>query len=292
MLAEVKDGVTKVNRLVSLADLEELRGIQYRDDGLRLGASVTLEELARDPGLEEGYPAVVQATNTVATPQVRKLGTLGGNLCQKPRCLYYRHPLFHCYKKGGSICYGATGHSRNLAILEGGMAYIVHPSDMAPALIAVGAEVELLGPEGKRRMPLEEFFVGPAERQLQENVLGLGELVAAVYLPQSRGDTRSVYLKARDREGEDFALVSVAASVRVEDETIADVNIILGGVAPIPYRAWMAEEALKGERIGETDLGQAGNMAVYKARPLRDNGYKVVLAANLVRRALQQLLGK
>jgi xanthine dehydrogenase YagS FAD-binding subunit len=290
LLAEVKDGVITVKRLVSLANLDELKGIERRDEGLRLGAFVTLAELTRDQELADSHPSVVQAAKTVATPQVRNLGTLGGNLCQRPRCLYYRNQLFPCYKKGGSICNGATGYSRNLAILEGGMAYIVHPSDMAPAFIAVGAEVEIQGPQGERRMPLEEFFVGPAERQLHENVLSIGDLVTAVHLPPSKGDNRSVYLKGRDREGEDFALVSVAASVTVEDGTISDVRIILGGVAPTPYRAQRAEEALRGSRVEDADPGQAGAIAVYGARPLKDNGYKVTLAANLVRRALQQLL--
>lgn len=290
LLAEVKDGIERPRRLVSLAGLKELQGVGSQNGHTRLGAGLTLTQLCEDSRLQRDYPMLVQAAYTIATPQVRNIGTLGGNLCQRPRCWYYRHPLFPCYKKGGSICYGATGHNRNLAILGGGASFMVHPSDMAPALIAADAQLEAFGPQGFRIMPLEEFFASPEDQPLQEHVLDKGEVVTSVLLPTPPQNTKSVYLKARDRVSEDFALASVAASVTLDGRTIIKANIILGGVAPTPYRAYLAEESIVGKEIGDLDLQQTANLAVHGARPLRYNEYKVSLTANLVRRALQGLL--
>ena len=290
LLAETKDGLKSPRRLVSLAALKELQGVGRRNGSMRLGAATTLTRLADDSSLQQDYPILSQAARTIATPQVRNLGTLGGNLCQRPRCWYYRHPLFPCYKKGGSICYGVNGYNRNLAILGGGASFMVHPSDMAPALIAMDARLEAFGPHGFRTMPLHDFFAGPNQRQLQEHVLEHGEIVTSVLLPSPPENTRSLYLKAQDRPGEDFALASVAASITLQDNTVTRANVILGGVAPTPYRARLVEDFVLGKKSSDLDLRQAAQLAVQHARPLKFNEFKVPLTANLTQRALESLL--
>ena len=290
LLSETKDGLRSPRRLVSLAALKELQGVGRRNGSMRLGASTSLTRLADDSSLRQDYPILSQAARTIATPQVRNLGTLGGNLCQRPRCWYYRHPLFPCYKKGGSICYGINGYNRNLAILGGGASFMVHPSDMAPALIAMDARLEAFGPHGFRTMPLHDFFAGPNQRQLQEHDLEHGEIVTSLLLPPPPENTRSIYLKAQDRPGEDFALASVAASITLQDNTVTRANIILGGVAPTPYRAGLVEDFVLGKKINDLDLRQAAQLAVQHARPLQFNEFKVPLTVNLTQRALESLL--
>ena len=292
LLSELKDGLRKPRRLVSLAGIEELSGVLWQTDGVRLGASVTLASLVDDERLNSEYPILAEAARAIATPQIRSVGTLGGNLCQRPRCWYYRHPDFPCYKKGGVHCYGANGYNRNLAILGGGASVMVHPSDMAPPLIAMDAGLEAFGPQGRRTMALRDFFAGPNEQQMQEHVLHRGEIVTALMLPKPMVGTRSIFLKAQDRTGEDFALASVAASVSVSDGVVTRANVILGGVAPTPYRAQEAEEYLLDQSVKAVDPSEVAELAVCHARPLRHNGFKVILAKNLVRHAIETILNQ
>ncbi len=292
LLSELKDGLRKPRRLVSLAGIEELGGVRLQTNGVRLGASVTLARLVDDERLSSEYPILGQAARSIATPQIRSVGTLGGNLCQRPRCWYYRHPDFPCYKKGGVHCYGANGYNRNLAILGGGASVMVHPSDMAPPLITMDAGLEAFGPQGRRTMALRDFFAGPNEQQMQEHVLHRGEIVTALMLPKPMVGTRSIFLKAQDRTGEDFALASVAASVSVSDGVVTRANVILGGVAPTPYRAQEAEEYLLDQSVKAVDPSEVAELAVCHARPLRHNGFKVILAKNLVRHAIETILNQ
>ncbi len=292
LLSELKDGLRKPRRLVSLAGIEELDGVRWQPNGVRLGASLTLAYLVDDERLNSEYPILAEAARSIATPQIRSVATLGGNLCQRPRCWYYRHPDFPCYKKGGVHCYGANGYNRNLAILGGGASVMVHPSDMAPALIAMDARLETFGPKGCRTMALQDFFAGPNEQQLQEHVLKRGEIVTALMLPKPPIDTSSLFLKAQDRTGEDFALASVAASVSVSDGVATRANVILGGVAPTPYRAEEAEEYLLDKPVKDVEPSEVAELALSHARPLRHNGFKVILAKNLVRHAIETILNQ
>ena len=292
LLSELKDGLRKPRRLVSLAGIEELDGVRWQTDGVRLGASVTLAHLVDDERLNSEYPILAEAARSIATPQIRSVGTLGGNLCQRPRCWYYRHPDFPCYKKGGVHCYGVNGYNRNLAILGGGASVMVHPSDMAPPLIAMDAGLEAFGTQGCRTMGLQDFFAGPNEQQMQEHVLQRGEIVTALLLPKPPLNTRSIFLKAQDRTGEDFALASVAASVSVSDGVVTRANVILGGVAPTPYRAQEAEEYLLDKPVKAVDPSEVAELALCHARPLRHNGFKVILAKNLVRHAIETILNQ
>ena len=291
LMGEVKEGVVEPATLVSLGSLAVMSGVEHTADGLTVGAITTLAELERDEAITRDYPALAQAVASVATPQIRNVGTLGGNLCQRPRCWYYRSPLFDCRKKGGAICFAVNGSSKYHAILGGVDCYIVHPSDLAPVLVALGADATIAGPRRTRTLPLEEFFVGP-ERDIEaETVLETGELLTRVSVPRPTSGQRSIYLKAMERRTQDFALASVAASLRVSGDVVEHASLVLGGVAPTPWRASDAENALRGAPVADVNAAAVGRLAVDGARPLRDNHFKVRLAASLVRRAIRSLLG-
>ena len=295
LLSEMKDGVVSPERLVSLASLDELKGISQTSNGTTLGAMTTIAEIAESEVIRAGYTALAQAAAGLATPQIRNVGTLGGNLNQRPRCWYYRHPLSVCLKKGGDRCFALEGSSKYLCITGGDRCYIVHPSDTAVALAAFDAEIEIAGPTGMRVLPIEEFFAGPGRDITKENVLAPGEIVTRVYLPPVDGEgqvasSKSLYLKAREREAGDFALVSVAAVLRLDGAGIREARVVLGGVAPIPYRSRQVEDYLTGMEAPEVDPVVAGGTAVPDARPMADNRYKVSLASNMVKRAIAQLL--
>lgn len=290
ILGEMKEGLIGPNTLVSLADQPELEGIEVGSEGLRLGALTTIAQLESHPEIGRSYPALAQAASSVATPQIRNVGTLGGNLCQRPRCWYYRSPLFHCLKKGGATCFAVNGGNKFHAILGGADCYIVHPSDLAVALISLGAEVTISGPSGSRTLPLEEFFVGPDRNVMAETALQPGEIVTLVSVPRTSLDHRSIYLKAKERQAYDFALASVAVAMEVSGGVIRKARVTLGGVAPVPLRVPHVEAVLNGRAADQVDPRTAGELAVRDAAPLRDNGYKVTLTASLVSRAITTLI--
>jgi xanthine dehydrogenase YagS FAD-binding subunit len=294
LLDEIKEGVAAPERLVSLARVPGLEGITEIGEGLTIGAMTTIADIAAHPIIRSRYTALAQAAAGLATPQIRNVGTLGGNLNRWPRCWYYRHPLTRCLKKGGDRCYALAGNSKYLCVTEGDRCYIVHPSDTAVALSALDARIEIAGPGGARTVPIDEFFLSPSQNIARENVLAQGEIVTRVYLanpaPAAAG-RRSLYLKARERESGDFALVSVAAVISLEGDVVRQAAVSLGGVAPVPYRAGLVDQHLQGKAIAEVDPVHAGTLTLPDARPMADNGYKVTLAGNLVRRAITQLLG-
>ncbi len=290
LLGEIKEGVVRARTLVGIDRLRELRDYDVGQDGLRLGAMTTLARIEHDPAISARYPALAQAAASIATPQIRNVGTLGGNLCQRPRCWYYRSPQFHCSKKGGDVCFARDEGNKYHAVIGGGSCHIVHPSDLAVALISLRAEVATAGPTGPRTMPLEDFFAGPDRDITAENVLETGEILAHVHVPATWAGHRSVYVKAKERQAYDFALASVALAVDVNDGTVSHARLTLGGVAPVPLRRVEVEEVLNGARVAAVDSTALGELAVSGARPLKDNGYKVPLVAALVRRALASVL--
>jgi len=223
--------------------------------------------------------------------QIRNAGTVGGNLCQRPRCWYYRHEQAVCIKKGGSECFSYSGMNKYNAILGGGPSYIVHPSDLAPALVALGAEVTLKSKRGERVMPLEQFFTLPSEGSvLRENVLQPDEILTRVRVPAPQGaGWRSTYIKFKERGSYDFALVSVALAARLEGGVIKEARLVLGGVAPIPWRCSKAEKALVGRKLDAETSALAGKVALEGAQPLTYNAYKVPLAQGLITKALRAM---
>jgi xanthine dehydrogenase YagS FAD-binding subunit len=285
LLAELKEYIETPKTLVNLKTLPGMDSIEADASGLKIGALATVADIAMHPTIQHHYTVLAQAAGSVATPQIRNVGTLGGNLCQRPRCWYYRDEATNCLKKGGDICHAVDGLSKYHAILGGDPVYIVHPSDLAPALIALGASLKIVGPEGEKNMSLEEFFTLPAANPFRENVLEPNEIVVEVSVPAPKPNTKSFYLKAREKGAPDFALSSVAGVFEMDGKTCKTASIVLGGVAPAPWRSTEAEAAVTGKMIDEAVSQQAGSDAVKDAEPLNDNAYKVTLTRSLVSRA-------
>lgn len=286
LLGCLRDEVFTADKLVSISGLEELEGIvRTTDGGLRIGALTTISNIAASDEVARGFSGLAQAAQDVASPQLRNQGTLGGNLCQRPRCWYFRGE-FHCTKKGGDTCYALEGENRYHAIFGGDPCYIVHPSDTAPMLVALGAAVKIAGPGGERTVALEDFFVLPEEELHKENVLQPGEMVTEIIVPPSASELVSSYRKVRERGSWDFALASVALALRMSGKRVEEARVVLGGVAPKPWRSPAAEAALVGKQLDAVTTRAAAQAAVADAEPLEQNGYKVLLVKGIVEESL------
>ena len=288
LLTLIKADLAAPERLVNVKALLP-RGIEAKPEGLEIGALATLAEIEEHPVVRDGYAALAQAVSLAASPQIRNLATVGGNLLQRPRCWYFRNARIDCWLKGGEECPARDGQNRNHAILRGGPCYAVHPSDIVPALMAFDAAVRVVGPDGERWIELEDFMQPPTEERRTETVLASDELVTAVRLPPHPEPTRSVYRKAMDRKIWAFALAGVACALRLSGRRIAHARIVLSGVAPVPIRAEAAERELLGREASPDRFAAAAAAALQDARPLRHNGYKVPLTEALVRQALTTL---
>ena len=293
LLGEMKRKIRRVALLVDLKGCGGMSQIENQEgEGLMIGALASVEAIANHPGIKEEYPILARAASQVGTPQLRNMGTVGGNLCQHPRCWYFRHSQFPCWLKGGEKCFAAQGRNHYHSILGTGVCHSVHPSDLAPALIALDARAILTGAEGDREISLEELYRKPDPHPRYATSLKPGELIAAIRVPAGPKGARGVFLKAMDRRAWSFALVSVAARFGMKGRRFVDGALILGGVAPIPWRARGAEEVLRGQEYSESIAQQAAEAAVSGAKPLRDNEYKIPLAKGLILRALNLLAGR
>ena len=289
LLGCLRDGVFTADTLVSLSAIEELRGIRPAlDGGVAIGAMTTLTAVASDSRIAERYPALARAVAAAASPQLRNQGTIGGNICQRPRCWYYRGE-FHCARKGGEKCFAAEGENQFHCIFGGEVCFYVHPSDAAPALVALEAVVRIVGPSGSRSVPIEAFFVPPGKDYTRETVLDPGEIVTEIVLPPQPPGARGTYRKVRARGSWDFALAGAAVVATVTDGRADRVRIVLSGVAPIPWRAPGAERALAGQRLSAKWAARAAAAAVEGARPLAENAYKVEMLRGAVEEALLAL---
>ena len=288
-------GIAGLDRIEAAAVLASAPGAAQAGtaaDGLAIGALVTLDALERHAAGDARWRMLAEAARSIASPQIRSVGTVGGNLCQRPRCWYFRNEHAKCLKKGGAECLAYGGLNKYNAILGGGPSYIVHPSDLAPALVASDARVVLRGARGERTLPLEEFFTLPSEGSvLRENVLAADEILTRVEVPAPARGRRSTYLKFKERGSYDFALVSVALALAVDAGKISDARLVLGGVAPIPWRCGRTEKLLVGRSLDEATSAAAAEDALRDAEPLGHNAYKVPLARGLIRRAFQALAG-
>ncbi|HSD47270.1 MAG TPA: xanthine dehydrogenase family protein subunit M, partial [Pyrinomonadaceae bacterium] len=294
LITTMKDYTTRPTRVVNLKSIRGLDRITSDSKGgLTIGALVTLNQIEEHAGIRKNFPGLAEAAHSVATPQIRNLGTIGGNLCQRPRCWYFRLEEVVCLKKGGSQCYAATGENKYHAIFGGGPSFIVHPSDLAPMLVALGARVAVTGSSGKQVIALDKFFTLPAEGDVRrENVLKNDDIITEIQVPASPFAARSTYLKFKERESLDFALAAVAAAVQLQpNKTVKTARIVLGGVAPIPWRVPDAEKFLTGKIVNRDVLAQAAKIALKDAQPLEKNAYKVPLTETLVRRALAKAAG-
>lgn len=290
LLGCLRDEVFSSTKLVSLASLEELRGIREAADGVRIGALTTLTEVATSPLVHKRYQVLAQAAAEVASPQLRNQGTIGGNLCQKPRCWYYRGE-FNCVRKGGSTCFAMAGQNEYHCIFGGDGCYIVHPSDIAPALLSLDASVRTTGPGGTKTLPIEELYVLPAKDPKKETVLQPNELITEILIPSSPAGLMSSYRKVRARRSWDFALASVALALTLRDGQVAYAHVVLGGAAPVPWRSREVEQAITGKRLDAATIAKAAEAAVTKSRPMEHNSYKVALFKGLIEEQLGTITG-
>jgi xanthine dehydrogenase YagS FAD-binding subunit len=283
-------GVERPALVVDVSQLP-LDRVEETDAGLRIGAAVRNSDLAAHPLVRERYPALSQALVNGASGQLRNLATTAGNLLQRTRCLYFQDVSKPCNKRlPGSGCPAREGEHHGLAILGWSEACVAtHPSDMAVALVALDATVELEGPDGVRSVPLEAFHRLPGDEPQRDTVLEPGDLVTAIELPALALAANSSYRKVRDRASFAFAVVSVAAALEVADGVVRDCRLALGGVAHVPWRAARAEEALRGRTAGEESFAAAADAELEQARPLRDNAFKLPLARALIVRAFTEL---
>jgi xanthine dehydrogenase YagS FAD-binding subunit len=286
----MKADIYAPSTLIDIKRAEDLpRGIKERGPaggGITLGALTTLNEIEHSLLLVKQYPALAEAVSQAATPQLRNMATIGGNLLQRPRCWYFRNSLFHCWLKGGDECQARDGENQHHAILGTSPCVAVQPSDAASALLAYDATARVKGPDGERTISVEELFAEPTEQRRVETTLQPDELLLEIQLPALANGTRSTYLKAMDRKVWAFALVGVAAVARVDSGRIADARVVLSGVAPIPWRARAAEDAMNGQPATTETIAWAADAALREAHPLAHNGYKLTLVRTLLRRAL------
>jgi xanthine dehydrogenase YagS FAD-binding subunit len=290
LLGCLRDGVLGADKIVSITRVDELQGIKGTPDGgLRMGALTTIAEISENPIIMKRYPGLAEAASNVGSPQLRNQGTIGGNLCQKPRCWYYRGD-FHCLRKGGELCYAMEGENQYHAIFGyDKICAIVHPSDTAPALIACGAAVRVVGPSGSRLVPVEGLYVLPKVDVKRETVLKPGEIISEIILPKPAEGSKSSYRKARARRSWDFALVGTAFAVEFKDGKIQKARAVFSGVAPVPWRSNEVEEAITGKKLDAQTVSKAAAMAVKKAEPLEGNEYKVAMLMGLVEEELLKL---
>ena len=284
-----KDRIKRPEAVIDLVGVEELRGITAgADGGLEIGAMTSLTDVAENADVMERYPLLAEAAGLVATPQIRNQGTLGGNIVQDTRCWYYRSG-WPCYRAGGNVCYAATSQSMNRehCIMGASRCVAVSPSDTAPALVALDAEMVVASTSGERTFAAADFFIGPDIDIERMTVLKPGDLLARIVLPAPREGARWYFEKIRDRKSWDFSLVSVASSLRVEAGMIQDARIVVNSVAPYPVRLRAVESAIRGRAPGEETGQMAGEIAVEGARTLRHNDYKVALMRNLVKRSIR-----
>ncbi len=278
-------GMPLPDALVDLTTIPQLRGIQVENNGATIGALTTLSEIVESKELTERFPLLTQSARSVASQLIRNYGTLGGNINQRPRCWFFRGEDFDCYKKGGDICFSVTGDNRYHAIIGGEQCYIVHPSDTAHALLALNAQAKIAGPNGERTIPFDDYFISPGEDILRENVLQPNELMTEVFIPAPAQGTKQAWAKQKNRQVYDFAIVSVAAAFTEANGTWQDGRIVLGGVAPVPYRATVVENQIKGKNI-KNSIQQAAALIRTVARPMSMIAYKVDITKNMLEQTI------
>ena len=288
LLGMVKERIVNPDVLIHLSGIKGLDQVESKGRTVRIGGQITLDSLSRHPLISSRYAVLAEAAASVATPQIRNAGTLAGNVCQRPWCWYFRNG-FPCYKAGGNQCFSVTGENQFHAIFGGGPSFMVHPSDTAPALVALDAKFRIVGPTGERTLTAADFFTLPKQNAVRENALNDDEVLASVEFPESRA--RSTYHKVLDREAWTHAVVSAAIVLDMDKEVCRSARIVLGGVAPIPWRVSEAERLLAGQRLTPELTAKVAEAAVAGANPLAKNRYKVPLTREIVQRTVLALAG-
>jgi xanthine dehydrogenase YagS FAD-binding subunit len=291
LLALMKEEVVVPRRLINIKEITELRGVTSNAQGLRIGALTTLGELADDPNVRGSYPALAEAVREAASPQIRNLATIGGNLCQRPRCWYFRSGLGLLPEDESGKDLVSNGDNRYHAILgNDGPAKFISPSTIVPALIAYGAKIRLEGPKGKRELPLEKFYVIPKTEDEREHDLRPNEVLTEIIIPPADG-WKAAHYEVRQKAAFDWPLGLAAVALKMEGSNVQSARVVLGYVAPTPWLSPEAESVLKGQSVGEETAQKAATAALSNAKPLSQNAYKVQLARVAVKRAILKAAG-
>lgn len=289
LLALMKDYVAQPERLVNVKNLDRTM-TKTPDGGLRIGAAVTIADLAVHPDVTRMYPAMVQAAAEVGTPQIRNAGTVGGNINQRPRCWYFRNEEFDCLKKGGSRCFAVDGENQYHAIFGSGPCHIVHPSSLAVPAIALAARMRVVGPAGEREVPADQYFLMPDRNLFGETVLQPNELMTHLILPAPRAVKSSTY-EVRYKQSHDWPLAAASVALDMNGRTVRGARIVMGSVAPIPWRVEAAERVLAGKAVTEQTAMEAADAAVQGAKAMTQNAYKIQVARTAVKRAIMLAAG-
>jgi xanthine dehydrogenase YagS FAD-binding subunit len=291
LLARLKDYVAEPDRVVNVKTALDATVTPAPGGGLKIGAAMKLVDLAEHAEVAKLYPAISQAAIEVGTPQIRNQGTVGGNLNQRPRCWYFRNEEFVCFKKGGNVCFSPQGENQFHAIFGSGPSFIVHPSSLAVPSVAYGATFRLLGPNGERMVPAAEYFTMPTLQNVQtENVLASNELLTHVILP-APGPVKSGHYEVRYKESHDWPIAFATVLLTMNGDAVRAARVVMGAVAPVPWRAQAAEAALVGKPINEATAAAAADAALRDARPLSQNAYKIQIAKTAVKRAILNAAG-
>lgn len=292
LLARMKDYIQQPDRIVNVKNALEANVTRTPDGGVKIGAAMKIIDLLEHQDIARMYPAVVAAAGEIGTPQIRNAGTVGGNINQRPRCWYFRNEEFVCFKKGGDRCFAPTGENQYHAIFgNNGPSHIVHPSNLAVPFVAYGARFRVIGSNGEREVPAADYFTLPTPQNVQkENVLADDELLTHVILP-APGNLKAGFYEVRFKESHDWPLAFATVVLAMNGNTIASARVVLGAVAPVPWRSEDAERVLVGKPLNETTAAEAGEAAVRGAQPLSRNGYKVQIAKTAVKRAILQAAG-
>jgi xanthine dehydrogenase YagS FAD-binding subunit len=294
LLDLMKEGIVSPPRLVNIRNVDSLRGITISKDGLRLGPLSTLSEIADHPEIQQSYSALADAAGHAATPQVRNMATLGGNIMQRPRCWYFRSSDFDCRKKGGGSdeCHAHSGENQYHAVMNNSTCAMVHPSSTAVPLLGMDAQVELTSKRGKRMVLMSEFYVPPEKSLINETVVQPGELITSIFVPAPEPGTRSAYQKYGEKESFDWPIADAGVVLVMDGALCRKASIVLGVAAPTPIRSKAAEAALTGKAIDEATARAAGNAAMQAATALSQNGYKIQLFQTAIYRTVLLAAGQ
>lgn len=291
LLDEIKNKTISPEVVIDLKSVSDLSIIKTDKKHVSIGAMTSVADLAENPIIRENFPGLVEAALSLASPQLRNVGTIGGNLCQRPRCWYYRDPDTICRKKGGSRCYALQGRNRYHAIYGGGVCYIVHPSDLAPALISLDTDITINGLAGEKNiMKLEDFFTLPQNNVRKENVLEAHQVLSEIRIPLPKNGAKSTYYKFKERGTWDFAVVSAAINGVISGGVFRDIKIVCGGLAPIPWRLKKAEDFIRGKKLTEKVIRQGAKETLKDARPLEENAYKMDLVEAVLYTAISSMV--
>lgn len=288
LLGLIKHHIEAPEILVNLKSIDGLSQIKYdKKQGLTIGSQVKIAEIAEHKIIRQKYPVLAEAANQVASPQLRNMGTLGGNLCQRPRCWYFRGD-FDCLRKGGDTCFAIGGENKYHCIVGGGPCYIVHPSDTAVALLALDAEVSIYSNGDERIIPIDDLYILPEDNVQKENILEPGAFITEIIIPDPE-NTQSTYTKFKERAAWDFAVVSIAIVLQVKGNKVNSGKLAFGGVAPRPWIDKELNQRLIGLELNENSIDDFVSAVMSDAEPMEKNQYKILLARNLIKKILQEI---